>query len=382
MLSVSRRPATPAPVVRAAAAVDRLDLVGSDAQSSCSLQPLGSDGLWRRRGSPVGDDVATCGHGHEPGGAEQLETVSRLISERLVPMHLSTDDVGRFRAGVRSANLGVVQLCDIWARHDVVARRTRNLISSSDPDYLKVSMQICGSGVVSQGDQQAALGPGDFVLYDTARPYQFSASASVHVRTVVFPRAALRLSPAQLQRLTTRPISGREGLGSLVSQYLFALGRQLDTSVCSASFHLSEATLDLLAASFAERLACTGKTEVYSGKAGLLLRVRAYIEDRLGDPRLDVATIAGAHHISVRFLQKLFEGQEQTVTGWIRAQRLDHCRRDLANPALAEEPVTSIAAHWGLVEAAHFSRLFKSTYGLAPRDYRAKVLTELPTGAM
>jgi AraC-like DNA-binding protein len=334
-----------------------------------------------RRGTPVGGDVATGGDGREAGGVEQFETMSRLVSERLIPMQLSTEDVGRFQGGVRSASLGVVQLCDMWAHNDVIARRTRKLISSTDPDYLKVSVQMHGSSVVSQGDQQAALGPGDFILYDTARPYQYSAGASVHLRAVVFPRDALRLSPAQLQRLTIRPISGREGLGFMVSQYFAALGRQLDTSACSASWYLSEATLDLLAASFAERLAYTGTTELDSGKAGLLLRVRAYIEHRLSDPDLDVATIAGAHHISVRYLQKLFEGQEQTATGWIRAQRLEHCRRDLANPALAEEPVTSIAAHWGLIDAAHFSRLFKSTYGLAPRDYRAKALTELRTGA-
>jgi AraC-like DNA-binding protein len=343
---------------------------------------LGRDGLCRRRGSPVGDDVATSGNEHEARGAEQFETMGRLVSERLVPMHFSTDDVDRYQGGVRSTSLGVVKLCDMWAHNDVTARRTRNLISSSDPDYLKVSVQMHGSGVVSQGDQQAALGPGDFILYDTARPYQYSAGASIHVRTVVFPRDALRLSPAQLERLTTRPISGREGLGSLVSQYFVALGRQLDTGVCSAFWYLSEATLDLLGASFAERLACTGTSELDSGKAGLLLRVRAFIEHRLGDPGLDVVTIAGAHHISVRGLQKLFEGQEQTVAGWIRAQRLEHCRRDLANPALAEEPVISIAAHWGLIDAPHFSRLFKLTYGLAPRDYRAKALTELRAGAV
>jgi AraC-like DNA-binding protein len=296
-------------------------------------------------------------------------------------MHLSTDDLDSYRGGVRSTSLGVVQLFDMWAHNAVVARRTRNLISSSDPDYLKVSVQMRGSGVVSQGDQQATLGPGDFVLYDTARPYQYSAGASIHVRAVTFPRDALRLSSAQLRRLTTRPISGRDGLGFMVSQYFAALGRQLDTGVCSASWHLSVATLDLLGAAFAERLACTRTGELDGGKAGLLLRVRVFIEDRLGDPGLNVVTIAGAHHISVRYLQKLFEGEEQTVAGWIRAQRLEHCRRDLANPALAEEPVTSIAAQWGLIDASHFSRLFKSTYGIGPRDYRAKALAEWRTRA-
>jgi AraC-like DNA-binding protein len=72
----------------------------------------------------------------------------------------------------------------------------------------------------------------------------------------------------------------------------------------------------------------------------------------------------------VRSLQKLFETQGQTVTGWIRTRRLEHCRKDLANATLANRPVSSIAAQWGLVDSAHFSRLFRSTYGRSPRDYR------------
>jgi AraC-like DNA-binding protein len=300
-----------------------------------------------------------------------------------MPTRLSTDDVGSFHAGMRVTSLGEVQLLDMWACNPLGCRRTNRLITSSDPHYLKVAVQLRGVSVVSQGDQQATLGPGDFVLYDTARPYQVSGGASGgRMQSVIFPRDALGLSPAQLQRLTTRRISGREGLGPLVCQYLVGLGRQLHTGACSASWHLSQATLDLLGALFAERLACMGTTELDSGKAGLLLRIRAYIQHRLGDPGLDVTTIAAAHHVSVRSLQKLFEGQNQTVTGWIRAQRLESCRKDLANPALADQPVSLVGASWGIVDAAHFSRLFRSTFGLSPREYRAKKLAELQTGAM
>lgn len=345
------------------------------------IEPSRPDAFWRCPGSPVSGDLATSRDAHAPG-AEQLEALNRLVSQRMVPMQLSTDDIGTFQARVRSTSLGVVHLSDLWARNAVVGRRTSKLISSSDPPYLKVAVPVRGACVVSQGDQHATLGPGDFVLYDTTRPYQFSASASTHVQTVMFSRDILRLSPAQLQRLTTQRISGQEGLGFLVSQYLISLGQRLDTGVRYAAWHLAEATLDLLAASFAERLACTGTTELDSGKTGLLLRVQAYIEHRLGDPHLNVAGIAGAHYISIRTLQKLFEGQERTVTGWIRAQRLERCRRDLANPTLAEHPVASVAAHWGLVDAARFSRLFKSTFGLSPRDYRTKALAELRTAAM
>jgi AraC-like DNA-binding protein len=86
--------------------------------------------------------------------------------------------------------------------------------------------------------------------------------------------------------------------------------------------------------------------------------------------------VAAAHHVSVRYLQKLFEDEGATVTGWIRARRLEHCRRDHAAAEFAEVPACSIAARWGLVDAAHFSRLFKAAYGLPPGEYRVRALSE------
>lgn len=77
--------------------------------------------------------------------------------------------------------------------------------------------------------------------------------------------------------------------------------------------------------------------------------------------------IAAAHHISVRRLHKLFEDQPQTVAALIRQHRLERCRADLAR---SDRTVTAVAARWGFSDPAHFSRLFKATYG-----YNAAALT-------
>ncbi|SPM30587.1 hypothetical protein VC42_02420, partial [Mycobacterium terramassiliense] len=313
-------------------------------------------------------------------GTERLEAFNEFISKRLAPMQLSTSHSENFRAGGRAADLGVVQLTHLWAHNAFVARRTRKLVSSG-PDHLKVMVQLHGSCCISQqGGYEAVLAPGDFVLYDTSRPYQIVSNGSSRMQAVTFSRDALQLAPSQLERVASQPISGRRGLGLVVAQYLSNITRQIDAGGRSFSCHLADATLDLLAALFTERLDSSGGANINDGKIGLLLRVRAYIEHRLGDPRLDVAEIATAHHISIRALQKLFESDGQTVTGWIRTRRIEHCRRDLANASLAGQSVGAIASKWGLVDPAHFSRLFKSTYGLPPRDYRAKALGRMSPG--
>ncbi|MDF3303767.1 helix-turn-helix domain-containing protein [Rhodococcus sp. T2V] len=142
--------------------------------------------------------------------------------------------------------------------------------------------------------------------------------------------------------------------------------------------HLGDAVLDLVAAAFAEQLHLADRPTPLSRGDELQARVTAFIDERLADRELDVRSIAAAHHISVRHLQKKFEAEGDTASGWIRRRRLEQCRRDLADPRYRDLTVSAIGARWGFTDAAHFSRLFKATHGSTPGTYRtaATPLTE------
>lgn len=107
-----------------------------------------------------------------------------------------------------------------------------------------------------------------------------------------------------------------------------------------------------------------------NGGAELLPRIRSFILGHLGDPRLDPASVAAAHHISVRSLHRLFQSQGLTVVGFIRHQRLEGVRRDLTDPGLRGKPIHAVAARWGFPRAAEFTRAFRASYGVTPSDYR------------
>jgi AraC-like DNA-binding protein len=102
----------------------------------------------------------------------------------------------------------------------------------------------------------------------------------------------------------------------------------------------------------------------------LLADVKTYIDANLADPRLSPRSIAERHYISVRALHKLFEFEQLTVSRWVRHRRLDRCRAELADPALAAEPVQAIAARWGLGSPSHFAHAFRLAYGCSPQEYR------------
>ena len=70
----------------------------------------------------------------------------------------------------------------------------------------------------------------------------------------------------------------------------------------------------------------------------LMLRIRAHIDANLPSADITPARIAAEHVISTRHLHGVFQEQGATVAGWIRTQRLEHCHRDLFDPAQAGGP--------------------------------------------
>jgi AraC-like protein len=97
---------------------------------------------------------------------------------------LSTEDAATFR-GFES--LGAVQLPEAHMAEDLVVRRTPRMIRGATRDYLKVFVPFGGRCFVAQDGREAALAPGDFVLYDNSRPY--SATFSRQALSVMIPEA-------------------------------------------------------------------------------------------------------------------------------------------------------------------------------------------------
>jgi len=196
-----------------------------------------------------------------------------------------------------------------------------------------------------------------------------SRGQPVNFLAFVFPRQAVGSDLDALAKGAATVLPSTQGIGTLVRSFLHQLGKQSGDVRPATAARLAGHALDLLSTFFAD---LRGIEPGIDGAAqrSLVIQAKAYIEANLADPNLSPTMVAAAHHVSVRHLQKLFESQALTVSGWIRERRLEHARRDLANPDQDGVSITVIADRWGFVDSAHFSRVFKSVYGLSPRDYR------------
>ena len=83
-----------------------------------------------------------------------------------------------------------------------------------------------------------------------------------------------------------------------------------------------------------------------------------------------------------RHLYNILGASGITLADWIRKQRLERCRNDIAASAFHATPIASIARGWGFTDPSSFTRMFKNTYGMSPREWRHHASTRRsePTG--
>jgi AraC-like DNA-binding protein len=300
---------------------------------------------------------------------DRLACWREAVSRNLVPLEVLPRESADFSASLHAVRVGQVQMSVISAAPHTIAR-TRRHIASDAPDYLQLTLQLTGQGVLTQRERQARVRPGELVVYDTRRPFTYDLDDAHSGLVLMFPRTMLPLAERDLVRVTATAVPCRDGLGQVVLPLLHGLARQLEHLESHGTPRLADNVIDLVGTLLAEHADMDRPSEE-AGPALLTERVLAYMEQRLADPGLSPEGIAAAHRISRRYLYKLLAARGRTVSGWIREQRLARCRRDLTDPALDHLPVGAIGGRWGFADPAHFSHAFKAAYGMSPKEARA-----------
>lgn len=306
----------------------------------------------------------------EGRGEHGFEAWEDQICHTFVPLRARcADDVTGFSGEVDSAMLGSVMLAEVSASHALV-ERTPRLIRSDDPELYKFGLQVSGTSLIEQDDRQASLRPGDLAIYDTSRPYRITFSDDFRMTVAMFPRALVRLPAQQMAAMTAVRLAGDNGLGALIAPLMKGIGAELNASRPVIATHLGDAVVDLVTAAFAQQLDRPLDPDSPASYRTLVTRVRTFVDERLPDPALTSKAVADAHFVSVRYLQKVFATEGMSVSTLIRTRRLERCRRDLVDRTCEHLSIAQIGCRWGFPDAAHFSRLFRATYGLSPREFR------------
>ncbi|MFE1292747.1 AraC family transcriptional regulator [Streptomyces sp. NPDC058751] len=330
--------------------------------------------------------IGTLFRSEDVPAADRFEYWRELVGRTRSPHEITSVHAADFRAEHRLMEMGPTA---VWpasflpARH----RRSSRQVRRSDPETYHLTLLLEGGLELDHAGRNTAFGPGDLHVVDSSQPYDLRSADDGKHRTVSgvgvdFPKALLPVPPHRMRELLGRPLSGREGLGSLLADFLAGLGRQAETLRPSDAPRLGTVVLDLVSALFAQELDSETALSPETRQQAMAERVRAFIRQNLHDPELAPPVIAAAHHISVSYLHRIFQQrfQGETVAAWIRRQRLEGARSDLADPALRGTPIHAVAARWGIPRASDFTHAFRAAHGLSPREYRLQALSEHTSG--
>ena len=306
--------------------------------------------------------------------AQRYDAWRSIVCDTLGPLDFRSDPDVPLSGEIGAGSLGPVSIGRVQTSTPHSVHRTPGLIRRGGSEVYRVVLAISGSPRLEQDGRAAQLRPGEFAIYDFARPYELAYDSAVQLAVFGFPRDLLALPPGVADRITAVPIAGDQGTGALASPLLRRVTLDLDTYQPASAARLSTVMMDLVTTAVAERAGRAGSLPAESRERTLLVRVHAFIEQNLGEADLSPGVIATAQHVSVRSLHRLFEAEGTTVAAWVRQRRLERCRRDLADPALTAIPVSAVAARWGMPDSAHFSRLFRRAYGRPPAEYRRGLL--------
>lgn len=275
----------------------------------------------------------------------------------------------RIEGRIAAADLAALQLSEVTSSAQLV-RRTPAKIARANEDFFLVSIQTAGRGVVSQDGRDALLGPGDFALYDSTRPYTLSFDADFQQYVLMLPGATLRTALRGTEQLTACMVSGERGAGHLMINMIRTLAADIDTLAPESAVAVADSVTQILVAGLSA-LPAARRQPVSQLNAYHRARIKACVRARLCDPGLTVAAIAAELQLSPSTLHRAWAGEACSLADWIWAHRLDAARRDLCDPAMAARSVSEIGFACGFNDAAHFSRAFRARFACTPREIRA-----------
>jgi len=294
------------------------------------------------------------------------------MSRSLVPVKVVPLNEQQPEGGLVSHRLGWVEVATMEANAMRVSR-TADLIARFPQLEARVgvAVQVSGRAELEQDGRRAKVAEGDLVLYDTARPYSVDYPERFRSHVFQVPRGLLGVAEGDIRQVVGVAVPSSEGVGAVLAPFLGSLADSAHSYPAAVGDCLARQVSDLLV-TLIDQLIGYEAHDPRASNRHLVQRVRDYIDRHLGEPELSPEVIAGAHHISVRYLHRLFEGEGVTVARLIQQRRLAACAKELARPGRSAPTVSAVAQRWGFVNPAHFSRTFRTAYGVSPREWRVQ----------
>lgn len=245
-------------------------------------------------------------------------------------------------------------------------RRGRAAVARSRWDaYYLISQPRRAWRIVHAG-QDRLVQPGEAVLVDSRRPYDFHFAGGLENLSIEMPIDWVERWLPDPAKALGMPIQGNTGWGLALR------------GVCEALVPTAVPSLPVLPDTIEQQLgALLGLATHQLGDAparahSIVSRCEGCMRERLADPRLCAADVAPAAGTSLRSMHRAFASENRTFAGTLMAMRIAEGSRMLADPRFARVTIGEIARRCGFIDPSHFTRQIRRAHGVSAKALRPK----------
>jgi AraC-like DNA-binding protein len=307
-------------------------------------------------------------------GGDKRRAWEAVVSQLYASMDVQVRGVPEFQGEITHCLLDDLDLTHVIADYEIASRRRRHIARDVRQSCVFLFVKK-GPMTLEQFGREALLDANSCSLVDLAAPYVLKHAGVTDTFFLKAPEVVLRSKFKDIHShcAVARPIG--PGMGRIAADMIASLVQNASEAGEQGAAYLATQILDILALAF--EAAPTDLPEGPSlAQAAVRRRALAYIDRRISDAALDPAMVAAAIGVSTRYLHRVFESSEQSVSTHIRAKRLQRAREDLSDERLSQRSISEIAIRSGFANQSSFATSFKKEFGVSPRSVRATARPE------
>lgn len=250
-------------------------------------------------------------------------------------------------------------------------RRTPRHVGAMTDEVFALVLVRSGEARVEMGSQRVVAHAGDLLINPGNDPGVMQLSEGADLLLTVVAGSVMQHSTGHAPRNGVLHLPAAADQASAANALLSAL-LKLPRHAQAQAWLLRDALLSTLAS-----VVAGAQLPADDSRLAAYHRTRAlqFITQHLTDASLNVPTIAAGIGLSVSQLHRLFPAASGSVMGRVRARRIEVAKSLLQQRAAQPGAIASVGFDVGFQTAAHFTRVFKSQVGLAPREWLESTTT-------
>jgi AraC-like DNA-binding protein len=247
--------------------------------------------------------------------------------------------------------------------------RSRSVTANENDDVL-LFVNLGSECIGNRAGRETRLAPGQAYVVSCCETGAYTRPTGGDLLCVRTQREGLqRLTPRLDDKMGSVIPAESESL-RLLSSYLRTIGDTEPLTEETVRRLVTQHVQALLALALGG-LSGVGEAAQQGGVRVARLRMaKAIIQKHATDPDLCADFVAKQMRISPRSLQRLFESEGVTFSGFVTQERLTKAYSELADVQNRARSIAGIALNCGFGDISYFNRQFRARYGTTPSEIR------------